>query len=75
MQELVNLSVLNKKLKIKMTNLKQSELTILTNDELIETCGGVDPAEGSYAAGYAIGSWFREMYNIWSYGLTHLTDR
>jgi hypothetical protein len=75
MQELASIGVLIKKLKIKMTNLKLSGLTILTNNELVETYGGVEPAEGSYAAGYAIGSWFREMYNIWSYGLTHLTDR
>ena len=75
MQELANIGVLIKNLKIKMTNLKRSGLTILTNNELFETYGGVEPAEGSYAAGYAIGSWFREMYNIRSYGLTHLTDR
>lgn len=58
-----------------MKNLKLSGLTILTNYEMVEIYGGTEPAEGSYAAGYAIGSWFREMYNIWSYGLTHLTDR
>lgn len=44
-------------------------------DQLYYIKGGTEPAEGSYAAGYAIGSWFREMYSIWSYGLTHLTDR
>lgn len=58
-----------------MTLLKLKGLTILNNDELIQISGGVEPANGSYAAGYAIGSWFREMYDIWSYGLTHLTDR
>ncbi|MCA0932983.1 hypothetical protein LCM02_11015 [Lutimonas saemankumensis] len=50
-------------------------LVLLNKDEMYYFKGGVDPAEGSYAAGYAIGSWFREMYSIWSYGLTHLTDR
>lgn len=59
-----------------MTVLKLKGFTILNNDELIQIFGGgVEPAKGSYAAGYAIGSWFREMYDIWSYGLTHLTDR
>ena len=58
-----------------MILLKTKGLIILNSDELIEISGGVDPAEGSYSAGYAIGSWFREMYDIWSYGLTHLTDR
>jgi len=58
-----------------MTLLKLKDLTILNNDELIQISGGIEPAKGSYAAGYAIGSWFREMYDIWSYGLTHLTDR
>ena len=50
-------------------------LVLLNKEELYHFKGGVDPAEGSYAAGYAIGAWFREMYSIWSYGLTHLTDR
>jgi hypothetical protein len=58
-----------------MTQLKISCVTKLNNKELQLIRGGTDPASGSYAAGYAIGSWFREMYNIWSYGLTHLTDR
>lgn len=58
-----------------MIQLKMESLVILNNDELIEISGGIEPAKGSYAAGYAIGSWFREMYDIWSYGLTHLTDR
>jgi hypothetical protein len=58
-----------------MKQLKLQGITILDNDELIQISGGVEPANGSYAAGYAIGSWFREMYDIWSYGLTHLTDR
>ena len=52
-----------------------NNLVILNKNELRFFKGGVDPAEGSYAAGYAIGAWFREMYSIWSYGLTHLTDR
>ena len=52
-----------------------NDLVLLTKKELHFFKGGVDPAEGSYAAGYAIGAWFREMYSIWSYGLTHLTDR
>lgn len=47
----------------------------LTSDLLFTTVGGTEPAKGSYAAGYAIGSWFSEMYSIWSYGLTHLGDR
>lgn len=47
----------------------------LDNDELLRIKGGVEPAEGSYAAGYAIGKWFNEMYHIWYYGLTHLGDR
>lgn len=64
-----------KKRIIKMTDIKLQGLIILNNEELIQISGGVDPAKGSYAAGYAIGSWFREMYDIWSYGLTHLTDR
>lgn len=50
-------------------------IVILNQKELCVIRGGSEPAEGSYAAGYAVGSWFREMYNIWSYGLTHLTDR
>ena len=47
----------------------------LNSDELILIIGGVEPAQGSYGAGYAVGSWFREMYKIWSYGLTHLHER
>ena len=43
--------------------------------DLLQITGGVEPAEGSYAAGYAIGKWFNEMYHIWHYGLTHLSDR
>jgi len=58
-----------------MTELKKLELTALQPHELYLTYGGTEPAKGSYAAGYAVGSWFREMYNIWSYGLTHLSDR
>jgi len=51
------------------------EVTILNNDELLQITGGVEPAEGSYAAGYAIGKWFNDMYHIWHYGLTHLNER
>lgn len=58
-----------------MTQLKILSVAKLKRNELLLIRGGTDPAKGSYAAGYAIGSWFREMYNIWSYGLTHLTDR
>ncbi len=58
-----------------MMLLKLKGITILNNDERSQISGGGEPARGSYAAGYAVGSWFREMYNIWSYGLTHLTDR
>ena len=58
-----------------MTDLNKLHLTELQPNQLYFTFGGIEPAKGSYAAGYAVGSWFREMYNIWSYGLTHLTDR
>lgn len=58
-----------------MRELITSEVTVLNAIQLEEIIGGSEPAEGSYAAGYAIGSWIREMYSIWSYGLTHLTDR
>lgn len=75
MLELENTKKQIKKRTIKMTDLKLQGLIILNNEDLIQISGGVDPAEGSYAAGYAIGSWFREMYSIWSYGLTHLNDR
>ena len=51
------------------------QVTILNNDELLQITGGVEPAEGSYAAGYAIGKWFNDMYHIWHYGLTHLNER
>jgi len=44
-------------------------------DELWQITGGAEPAEGSYAAGYAIGKWFNDMFRIWHYGLTHLSDR
>lgn len=50
-------------------------LRILSNKECNLISGGVEPAEGSYSLGYAIGSWFNEMYQIWSYGLTHLDER
>ena len=58
-----------------MTDLNKLHLTELQPNQLYFTFGGTESAKGSYAAGYAVGSWFREMYNIWSYGLTHLTDR
>lgn len=58
-----------------MKALSISGVTTMESFELLKIRGGTEPAEGSYAAGYAIGSWFREMYSIWSYGLTHLTDR
>ena len=47
----------------------------LHHDELIQITGGAEPAAGSYAAGYAIGQWFNQMFNIWRYGLTHLSER
>ncbi|MGA9269990.1 MAG: hypothetical protein WBV45_05160 [Lutimonas sp.] len=47
----------------------------LEHDELIGITGGAEPAEGSYATGYAIGRWFNQMFQIWHYGLTHLSDR
>lgn len=50
-------------------------LCSLKQDELIRITGGAEPAEGSYAAGYAIGRWFNQMFQIWHYGLTHLSDR
>lgn len=58
-----------------MKELKQNPFQELTVDQLFTIHGGTEPAKGSYAAGYAVGSWFREMYSIWSYGLTHLGDR
>ena len=50
-------------------------LRLLEHSELIRITGGAEPAEGSYATGYAIGKWFNEMFHIWHYGLTHLSDR
>jgi len=47
----------------------------LSTNEAIRITGGAEPASGSYAAGYAVGRWFNEMYHIWHYGLTHLADR
>ena len=58
-----------------MNKLTISGVTFLNKTQLQEVFGGAEPAEGSYAAGYAIGSWIREMYSIWSYGLTHLNER
>ena len=58
-----------------MTQIINYNTKDLSLGELLSLRGGADPAEGSYAAGYAIGSWFHEMYNIWSYALTHLGDR
>lgn len=54
---------------------KNLELRSLEQGELIRITGGAEPAEGSYAAGYAIGRWFNQMFQIWHYGLTHLSDR
>jgi len=58
-----------------MKELKKVQFEELQPNQLYFTYGGTEPARGSYAAGYAVGSWFREMYSIWSYGLTHLGDR
>ena len=58
-----------------MKELINEQFEELDQIQLYLTYGGTDPAKGSYAAGYAVGSWFREMYSIWSYGLTHLSDR
>ena len=58
-----------------MTQLNITGLRILNQEEILVISGGAKPAKGSYAAGYAVGAWFREMYSIWSYGLTHLSDR
>jgi len=58
-----------------MNQLNMNGLRVLKFEETLVIRGGAEPVKGSYAAGYAIGSWFREMYSIWSYGLTHLTDR
>ncbi len=57
-----------------MKELKKVQFEELQTNQLYFTYGGTEPAKGSYAAGYAVGSWFREMYSIWSYGLTHLND-
>lgn len=54
---------------------RTSDFTVLSIFESAVIKGGVEPAKGSYALGYSVGSWFREMYQIWSYGLTHLNDR
>ena len=58
-----------------MTQIESFGVHVLTQKEVSEIWGGAEAATGSYAAGYAVGAWFREMYNIWSYGRTHLTDR
>lgn len=57
-----------------MKELIKEQFEELDQNQMYLTYGGTDPATGSYAAGYAVGSWFREMYSIWSYGLTHLSD-
>jgi len=57
-----------------MRELKKVQFEELQPNQLYFTYGGTEPAKGSYAAGYAVGSWFREMYSIWSYGLSHLND-
>lgn len=58
-----------------MKAINKEYISKLEPNLLYEIYGGTEPAKGSYATGYAIGSWFREMYSIWSYGLTHLSDR
>jgi len=58
-----------------MTKFDITGIQVLNQTEALEIIGGAEAAKGSYAAGYAVGAWFREMYSIWSYGLTHLTDR
>ena len=58
-----------------MKKLNSTGLRVLDQKDLIFIKGGAEPAKGSYAAGYAVGAWFREMYSIWSYGLTHLNER
>lgn len=62
-------------MKISMLTVESFGAVALENDELLRITGGVEPADGSYATGYAIGSWFNEMYHIWRYGLTHLNER
>ena len=54
---------------------ENKDLCLLDYNELMRITGGAEPAEGSYATGYAIGRWFNEMFQIWHYGLTHLSDR
>lgn len=58
-----------------MSQLRTNGLIVLSREQSYLIKAGAGPAKGSYAAGYAIGSWFREMYSIWSYGLTHITQR
>ncbi len=58
-----------------MTQLNITGLRVLHQEEILLIRGGAQAAKGSYAAGYAVGAWFREMYSIWSYGLTHLNER
>lgn len=63
------------KIKTKMLLSNNNGLRSLEYDELIRISGGAEPAQGSYATGYAIGRWFNQMFQIWHYGLTHLSDR
>ena len=63
------------KIKTKMLLTENKGLCSLEYEELIQITGGAEPAEGSYATGYAIGKWFNQMFQIWHYGLTHLSDR
>ena len=58
-----------------MLLIENSGLRSLDFSDLVRITGGAEPAEGSYAAGYAIGKWFNQMIQIWHYGLTHLSDR
>jgi len=63
------------KIKTKMLLTENKGLRSLEYEELIQITGGAEPAQGSYATGYAIGKWFNQMFQIWHYGLTHLSDR
>ena len=63
------------KIKTKMLLTENKGLRSLEYEKLIQIKGGAEPAEGSYATGYAIGKWFNQMFQIWHYGLTHLSDR
>jgi len=53
------------KIKTKMLLTENKGLFSLEYEELIQITGGAEPAEGSYATGYAIGKWFNQMFQIW----------